>query len=663
MKKLKLLITICFLVVAYQGQATPKNEHYQRRKKRAVQQLDSLILVNQANKAKGLVHQNWYIFSDTDPITEVGLRFFFKDRRILEVLNAKIRKFNQENGFEFYVKLSGLRALEYDKIKEIFGLGLFNKIFGEEKPSDTPLARMIAQGLNDYYQKINKATEIQLKKAQKEELELSSDVYSTSKLGKYGAILSVTKYYFYHFLKDKAGNITNKQKLYAKFAKSLAIGSGFNEAFMEFLEEDEYYDAYRQKVKNLAFSMNKIALEYQQGNRKTGNFLFALGVDEALKNHVEVVTVFLKNAKQVNTKGGYNVVYLVNVTGNFKGLSAAQTQEELRKITIQANQYFQTLKVKTRCALYSGKPEDFRFDLLGLREGVVFIGGHSANDASDMIDAIAGLANPKTDSPHKEYEANRVFSDSLRQGFKVNYYNPEKSSVFQTYGYNRIAIHYERSKSPAVVAQYKAAKVGAKISGGFRETVVDPAEVHIAHIRVSAYSLVHGVGHNAELSWKNGRLNPRWNHYGGVMADGNQLDLAGSLTQRLQPNYLRQYVLKNNKINNEVWISTQDNEEIKDLTKEKALNIKEVYTYKELEHKTILSTRQDHDSYNGEDSREIVFRDFVFDQKFIQSANYHKFLLQHPRIAPNHTYKYSLEQHFGNTKAKANSSLGKIILK
>ena len=662
MKKLRLLTTICLILGAYQTWATPKDENYKRRKKMAVRQLDSLITVNQANNIQGLAHKNWYIFSDTEPITEVGIRFFFKDRNILKTLNEQIRKFNKENEVEFYVKLSGLRALEYESL--LIQLGFDDekkrKYLDSLKAQEINFAQAAAETLDDYYQLINKQIEKNLKKARSEEVILMKDIYTSSKLGKYGAILGVTKFYFYHYSTGTNNKVA--KKLYVQFAKSFAFGRGFSESFMEFLKDDTYNDEYAQKIENLGLMINKMALDYQQkGQGKLGEIGFSNDPDQALKNYVRLLSAYLVKQKNIHVNGGYNVVYLVNVTGNFKGMNATQTQEELRKITIEANKYFQILKVKTRCALYAGKPEDFRFDLLGVREGVVFIGGKNENDASDMITAIEALAKPNTGATGKEHEANQVFADSLKNNFKFDYQNPERSSVGLRDGYNRIALHYERSKSASVISEYKAAKMNSKISAGFRKEVVNPAEIQIAHIRVNAYSLVHGVGHNAELSFANGKQNNRWNHYGGVMADGNEIELAGSLMQRMQPSYLRQYQpIKTSE--REIWISRRDAKTIENVTLEELGYSKGVFTYKELEHKVVLRIEKEYIRAAQTDGRRILSRDFVFDQKFIQSDKYQQFLIMYPGVAPNHAYKYSLEKYFGVTKAKANNLLGKIIL-
>lgn len=245
----------------------------------------------------------------------------------------------------------------------------------------------------------------------------------------------------------------------------------------------------------------------------------------------------------------------------------------------------------------------------------------------------------------------------MKRNYKFDYQNPEASSIALRDGYNRIVIHYGRSKNPSTIADYGAAKTTSTLSGTSVIAVVDKSEVHIAHIRVCAYNLVHGVGHNAELS--SGR-NKAWNHYGGVMADGNENQQAGRLIKRIQPDYLRKYILNDDKKERMVWISTQSTDIIKKVSEVSSGLSKRGYTYKELEYQTILS--KNIYQINNNSMRKIIIRDFVFNSQFTRSAVYEQFIKMYPSILPNHAYKYSIERHFGKLNAKANTLLGKIIL-
>lgn len=76
----KIIITFLLLGQAMWAYAKPPN--YEKRKKAGVQRLNELIGQNYQNQLQGMVHKNWYIFSDKEPIEEVGMKFFFQGQPV-----------------------------------------------------------------------------------------------------------------------------------------------------------------------------------------------------------------------------------------------------------------------------------------------------------------------------------------------------------------------------------------------------------------------------------------------------------------------------------------------------------------------------------------------------------------------------------------------------
>lgn len=643
----RMLIILSLFLLSAQAFGKNNNDKYKQRKKEGVRQLDSLILHNRLNTQLNIPHKNWYIFSDKDPIEEIGYKFFFKNPNLLKELNKKIRKFNQENDFELYVKLNGFELIHIDSVMNI--------IINQVRPKgDTSIVRIDAGKVNEqvkqkyqkYYAQQSQITQSELEKTRKYETDLTYDIYNSSKLGRYGIILSVTGLYYYHNFeeKDKQGEMR------VQYDKSIAFGTGFLENLTDSTLIEVLHDNVTELRSPVAIELERMKYVLEDNNTQNKlddsyQYLFTKNPDKALSYYINLCMKFMKTheIKRKGKKGkGYNVIYLLNITGNLLGHNKRQTKNKLIKITKRANEYFKELRVTTRVALYEGKAKDFKFEKLSKAESVVFFGGRDASDAEDMAKAIDKLAIAPSGQKKQEYDNNKFVAHDLRDvkstigllidiSFINDDENPERSTSFSKDKMNRVVINYARARSQKVAGHF-----GLPPNG--KET----------DVKISAWCIVHGAGHNAQLG------SSRWHHYGGIMVSGNYLTTTGSFKRNRNfdfvlngaPRDKQKYQYQG------IWISSKQDSIVG------RKNYKSVMHFKKVLNQSILTPQA---SLNDTEDRELIYTNFKFDQKFINSKSYTKVITSYPSLLPNHAYKYSMEKHFGKYKATVNPNINAKI--
>jgi len=686
---------VCFLV-AHQGLAKPPKYH--QRKKEGIQQLNQLIRQNTRNIKNGLAHKNWYIFSDLDSIQQLGIKFYFKDNQLIQRLNDKIKKYNQETDNQFYIKLTGLEMIHVIDVLE--KMGLPNAISGvpdENEPSKkTPKTSQSNDSLNidslvaslkrfripetetyekvlaqyqNFYKNVNAATQQAIEQAQQFESSLTRDIYNESKLGEYGGILSITALYYYWHGEDGK----KKPELRVEYYKSLALGRGFIGKVDDLRAEqkkDTTIDVYNTKAENLVEAirvksmMLSLTTPIQEGKIAQideSKFMFSRNPDQALQNYADLCMNFMKE-KAIDyfaKKGkGYNVVYLMNVWDPSKGGKIPLT--EMIKITKQTNQILKKLRVTTRAALYDPSlvgGKSFDFNQLTDKESVVFIGGTNKKDASDLINAIKALSKGKTGKGHDD---NRDFTNILdTTGFKIKDTNIETGSIYHLNKYNRGVMHYYR--------------------------------ITQSHINSLSFVAAHLLGHNAEMDISKKFNNNKdilvdskaWNHYGGVSTAGPVIGGALTIKAMLNPDYVKKtyyggqfskddnfkykvYFISPDIILDKGTIEKDKQINFSDLPVGKVINgnlgkyVKASKDYESLKGKTIILHGKI-DNYNNS-TYKILMKDFQLSNYLNPPVGYIEFLERYPSFLPNHSYRHSMEKHFGKGKAIVNPNLGKIYL-
>lgn len=508
MNKFKIaLFLVC--ICGSLANAFPKDK-YEQRKKEGIRQLKTLIAKNKANQLKGLIHKNWYIFSDKLPIEEVGYKFFFKDNQIIQKLNEKIRAYNDKHGFSFYVKLNGFEMVHVEKILKKLGLpdidttGTATDSLANTSEPVGKVYASVQEAYKNYYKNFNRITAEELAKTKKYESNLTSDIFNAVKLGTYGALLSVTGLYYYSESENE-----QERGLSVEYEKSIALGLGFlgdtSEQILK-VEQDtsrhnrdsvHYNRTYTLDHKILAENLENPLL----GNLTQAKFMFSVDPDQALTHYITICMAFLKESEVkhvAQNEQGYNVIYLINVWDKIpRGKIATK---ELENIVIRANNYLDQLRVNTRVVLYEGDPKKFDYASLTQHEGVAFIGARKKSDTKDFVQAIENLGGDNI-----TYVKQLRKSDQYGNNFENSSSIIERSTIYHVQQYNRIALHYARMNDPSTQTILGAGK--------------NPA--HKPLYEALAFSLIHGAGHNAEKDpkqvlgnlYNDGEHKTLWNHY------------------------------------------------------------------------------------------------------------------------------------------------------
>lgn len=396
-------IIITFLLLGQAMWAYAKPPSYEKRKKVGIQRLNALIGQNYQNQLRGMVHKNWYIFSDKEPIEEVGMKFFFKDNQLIQKLNEQIRRHNQATGHRFYVKLNGFEMVHVVNILEKMGI-LKDSLQADSldkvkrfKAASQEVYASVGKAYKDFYKKINQLTEEELAQYRAYESTLTGDIFNASKLGTYGALLSVTGLYYYWEAEKDAG-------LRVEYEKSIALGLGFlGKSTSELLtiQQDSTQTQHNNRHSKAVYALDaQVMLKSLKEPLKDkelvsfdkSKFFFSVNPDEALRNYVSISLAFLK-ANEVTHSAkdevGYNVIYLINVWDKIARGKIATP--ELEQVALIANHYLDQLKVATRVVLYEGDPKKFDYASLSSHEGVAFIGAREEADTKDFINAIEQL--------------------------------------------------------------------------------------------------------------------------------------------------------------------------------------------------------------------------------------------------------------------------------